>query len=166
MNEAVKPSFREGQLVVYPGRGLMQVRKIGSSKFLGREQAYTLVFKNKNLNGEITVPLKNEAVVGLRAISSPAEIRKALECLRGGKIEWPPEWRLRTEANYERIARGSIMDLAEALRIMNLVYGMRHIFGKEKEIYRLASRLFREEIEAAWGEEWAQKELLGILLEI
>jgi CarD family transcriptional regulator len=107
------------QVVVYPGQGIGIIEKIESRDILGIKQKYYIVaVVEKKM--KIMVPFKKAEEFGLRRIMDTKALAKVFRIFKERrKTRTEKDWKLRYQANLDKLKSGTNKDLAEVIRDLN-----------------------------------------------
>ena len=143
--------FKEGDLAVYPSRGVGKIVKILSSKEESGGTDY-YVFEMLNQNISIKVPRNKADKIGLRHITSSKKVKKILNSIKKREMDYPKlSWNKRQKHYQEKIRKGSfedIMDVYSELLYSSQKKGLS--FG-EKKIMENVKQIILDEISISSG---------------
>ncbi|MEY3407855.1 MAG: hypothetical protein RL038_916 [Actinomycetota bacterium] len=108
-------NFKVGDTVVYPRHGACTVQEVRKRVFKGEERDFLVLTVNSG-GMQIEVPSGNVEYVGIREVTSDAELESVFDVLRSPYIEEPTNWSRRFKANQEKLASGDVMKIAEVVR--------------------------------------------------
>jgi CarD family transcriptional regulator len=140
--------FKTGDKVVFPGHGVGTITKCESKDAFGKVQEFFTI----QLNGlKVMAPASNVDQMGLRRISSKAEILKTLSNIKTHKVDYHPGWQMRYRELLEKIKSGNFVDICEVLsHLRSEKDGYELSFG-ERKLLDLAKTLAIEEVSLALG---------------
>jgi CarD family transcriptional regulator len=138
--------FVVGQYVIYPSHGLGQIAACEEQDIAGfKLELLVIAFEKDRML--LRIPLNRAKASGLRPLSSPAEMAKALGALRGvpsKKILWS-----RRVHEYEtKINSGNPLFLAEVIRDLHKSDQKTDQTYGERQIYQAAIERFTRELAA------------------
>lgn len=136
--------FRVNEYVVYPAHGVGQILAIEDQEIAGAKmQLFVINFMNDKMT--LRVPTAKIANVGMRKLSDPALVRKALETLKGKARANTNIWSERTQEIEAKINSGDIVAIAEALRDLHPEATEREPSYSIRQLYEAAlDRMSRE----------------------
>jgi CarD family transcriptional regulator len=107
--------FRVNEYVVYPAHGVGQILAIEDQEISGAKlQLFVINFIKDKMT--LRVPTAKVANVGMRKLSDPALVKKALETLRGKVRVSTNSWSEQAQEIEAKINSGDIVAIAEVLR--------------------------------------------------
>src|SRR5215831_5413737 len=113
----MEPTFRVGDLAVYPAHGVAQIVGIETREISGNKQTFYILKILEN-GMKIMIPTRNAGAVGLR------------ELIRADEVEGQT-WNRRYREYMEKIKTGSVFEIAEVLRDLQRLKGDKELsFGE------------------------------------
>ncbi|MGB3273517.1 MAG: CarD family transcriptional regulator [Xanthobacteraceae bacterium] len=147
--EAKKPltqrqGFKTNEFVVYPAHGVGQILAIEEQEIAGaRLELFVISFMKDKMT--LRVPTAKVANVGMRKLSEPALVKKALETLRGRARIKRTMWSRRAQEYEAKINSGDIVAIAEVVRDLYRSEMQPEQSYSERQLYEAAlDRLSRE----------------------
>jgi CarD family transcriptional regulator len=147
--EAKKPltqrqGFKTNEFVVYPAHGVGQILAIEEQEIAGaRLELFVISFMKDKMT--LRVPTAKVANVGMRKLSEPALVKKALETLRGRSRNKRTMWSRRAQEYEAKINSGDIVAIAEVVRDLYRSEMQPEQSYSERQLYEAAlDRLSRE----------------------
>ncbi len=147
--EAKKPltqrqGFKTNEFVVYPAHGVGQILAIEEQEIAGaRLELFVISFLKDKMT--LRVPTAKVANVGMRKLSEPALVKKALETLRGRARIKRTMWSRRAQEYEAKINSGDIVAIAEVVRDLYRSETQPEQSYSERQLYEAAlDRLSRE----------------------
>ncbi len=147
--EAKKPltqrqGFKTNEFVVYPAHGVGQILAIEEQEIAGaRLELFVISFMKDKMT--LRVPTAKVANVGMRKLSEPALVKKALETLRGRARIKRTMWSRRAQEYEAKINSGDIVAIAEVVRDLYRSETQPEQSYSERQLYEAAlDRLSRE----------------------
>jgi len=140
-----KPNkFKTGDLVVYPWHGLGEVTSIETREFGGVElQLYVVSFEKEKMI--LRVPLGKASASGMRRVSTPDEMDKAITALRGRARVKRTMWSRRAQEYEAKLNSGNPVSIAEVVRDLHRGEDQPDQSYSERQLYEAAlDRLSRE----------------------
>jgi len=138
-------TFKIGDRAVYPSQGVAEVVGIESKEISGNEEVF-YVLKILDTQKKILVPLSKAESVGLRQVIGSSEVDAVLGILRDRNVVADTQtWNRRYRRYLEKIKTGSVFDVAEVLRDLNLrKFDKTLSFGERKMLDTARSLLVQE----------------------
>lgn len=138
-------TFQIGDRAVYPSQGVAEVVGIESKEISGNQEVF-YVLKILDTQKKILVPLSKAESVGLRQVIDSAEVTAVIGILRERNVPTDTQtWNRRYRRYLEKIKTGSVFDVAEVLRDLNLrKFDKTLSFGERKMLDTARSLLVQE----------------------
>ena len=138
-----------GDMVVYPARGVSRVEELEEKVVMQtRLRFYTL--RVLGSEEKIMVPESNVNNVGLRYVIDEDEVDEVFDILRERDISFDHgTWNRRYRAYVEKIKTGSIFEISEVLRDLNLLKVDKSLSFGERKMLDTARRLLVQELSVA-----------------
>ena len=158
----MQPSFKTGDMAVYPAHGVGEVEGIEQREILGfKQKVYVLRILDNNM--KIMIPTDKVEVVGLREVIAKSKVKDVYKILRkkNGVSSRTQTWNRRYREYMEKIKTGSIFDIAEVLRDLYLLKFDKDLSFGERKMLDTARNLLIKEISVARSvkEKVVEKEL-------
>jgi len=150
MDKNVKTLFKAGQEVVYPTQGVGRVEKIEEKEFRGKTILYYEIYLEVS-DMTVMVPVDKAVELGLRAIVSPAESKKALEIITKEYEPVPTDWKMRYQMNVDLLKKGEITDIATVVTTLYHRSKIKELPILERKLYDSALKLLIDEISFSIG---------------
>jgi len=143
--------FKIGDKAVYPSHGVGVVESIETRELYGNKKTYYILRILEN-GMTIMIPTDNVDAVGMREVISEDLVPRVFQILREKRIvvESHP-WNRRYREYSEKIKTGSVFEIAEVLRDLNLLKEQKELSYGEKKLMELAKSLLIKEISIASG---------------
>lgn len=149
--------FNVGDKVVHPMHGGGVIDSIVSERINGKTQEY-YVF-HMPLNGLVLkIPVSNAHLVGLRFVSSPAEIAAVMEAIPGLSVSCTSNWNRRYRENMDRLKSGDLMEVVWVIKCLALRESERGLSTGERKLLHSAKQIFISELVLATDEPYQQIE--------
>jgi len=164
MTKTKKPEFRPNDFVVYPAHGVGQILTIEEQVIAGMSlELFVISFEKDKMT--LRVPTNRAIEIGMRSLSTPDVISKALDTLRGKAKVKRAMWSRRAQEYEQKINSGDLMAIAEVVRDLHRADDQREQSYSERQLYEAAlERLTREVAAVAGGDEAsAQKQVDEVL---
>lgn len=156
--------FVSGDFVVYPAHGVGQVVKV-EQEDLGGFSIDLLVIHFDKERLTARVPVAKACAIGLRKLSSPDVMEKALKALTTRRRVVRTMWSRRAQEYEAKIHSGDPISIAEVIRDLHKKTGSLDQAYSERQIYQAALERLGREIAAIEriGEEEALDRLKRLL---
>ena len=138
------PEFRPNQYVVYPTHGVGKIISIERQDVAGtRLELFVISFDKDKMT--LRVPTAKAASIGMRSLSSPDLVAKALETLKGRARVKRAMWSRRAQEYEQKINSGDLIAIAEVVRDLYRAGDQPEQSYSERQLYEAArERLTRE----------------------
>lgn len=141
--------FAVGDKAVYPAQGVAEVVSIDTKEIMGTSQTF-YVLRVLDSDKKIMIPVEKVDQVGLRQIIQNGQIDEVYDILRERDVDLNTQtWNRRYRAYVEKIQTGSIFEIAEVLRDLNLLKAYKTLSFGEKKMLDNAKRLMIQELAIA-----------------
>ncbi|SEO19641.1 transcriptional regulator, CarD family [Rhodopseudomonas pseudopalustris] len=139
-----RQGFKAGEFVVYPAHGVGQILAIEEQEIAGAKlELFVINFIKDKMT--LRVPTAKVANVGMRKLSDPALVKKALETLKGRARVKRTMWSRRAQEYEAKINSGDIVAIAEVVRDLFRSESQPEQSYSERQLYEAAlDRLSRE----------------------
>ena len=115
MSKTKKNEFRPDDFVVYPAHGVGRIVSIEEQEVAGlRLEMFVISFEKDKMT--LRVPTARASEIGMRSLSTPDLIDRALETLRGKARVKRAMWSRRAQEYDQKINSGDLMSIAEVVR--------------------------------------------------
>lgn len=164
MSKAKKNEFRPNDFVVYPAHGVGQIVSIEEQEVAGlRLEMFVISFDKDKMT--LRVPTARASEIGMRGLSSPDLVTKALETLKGKARVKRAMWSRRAQEYEQKINSGDLMAIAEVVRDLHRNDEQREQSYSERQLYEAALDRLTREVAAVGGmdEGSAQKRVGEVL---
>ena len=145
MNEQKKRyDFQPEEYIVYPAHGVGQIVSIDKHEVAGIElEMFVISFEKDKMT--LRIPIEKASAIGLRSVSSPELILKAMETLKGRARVKRAMWSRRAQEYEQKINSGDLIAIAEVVRDLHRNDEQREQSYSERQLYEAAlERLTRE----------------------
>ncbi|MBD0866029.1 MAG: CarD family transcriptional regulator [Rhodobacteraceae bacterium] len=148
MRKSKKSKFRPNQYVVYPAHGVGRITSIEEREVAGTMlELFVISFEKDKMT--LRVPTNKATGVGLRLLSSPAVISKAMTTLKGKARIKRAMWSRRAQEYEQKINSGDLVAIAEVVRDLHRADDKREQSYSERQLYEAALERLTREIAAA-----------------
>jgi CarD family transcriptional regulator len=139
-----RQGFKTNEFVVYPAHGVGQILAIEEQEIAGaRLELFVINFMKDKMT--LRVPTAKVANVGMRKLSDPALVKRALETLKGRARVKRTMWSRRAQEYEAKINSGDIVAIAEVVRDLYRSESQPEQSYSERQLYEAAlDRLSRE----------------------
>lgn len=144
MTKTRKPEFRPNEFVVYPAHGVGKIISIEEQEIAGlRLELFVISFEKDKMT--LRVPTHKATEIGMRQLSSPDIVTKALDTLKGKARVKRAMWSRRAQEYEAKINSGDLVSIAEVVRDLFRADDQPEQSYSERQIFEGAcSRLARE----------------------
>jgi len=164
MSKAKKLDFRPNEFVVYPAHGVGKIISIEEQEVAGLTlELFVISFEKDKMT--LRVPTNKATEIGMRGLSSPDIVSKAMDTLKGKARVKRAMWSRRAQEYEQKINSGDLISIAEVVRDLHRNDDQREQSYSERQLYEAAlERLTREVAAVGGGDEIAaQKKVDDVL---
>ncbi len=150
-----------GDMVVYPAQGVAKVEGLEEKVIMDQPMRF-FVLRVLDSDKKIMVPENKVGSVDIRHVISEDEVDEVFDILRERSVSFDHgTWNRRYRAYLEKIKTGSIFEIAEVLRDLNLIKLEKNLSFGERKMLDTARRLLVQELSIAMNdsEEQVEQEL-------
>ncbi|WP_354543523.1 CarD family transcriptional regulator [Roseovarius sp. MBR-78] len=164
MSKARKTEFRPDEYVVYPAHGVGQIISIEEQEVAGITlELFVISFEKDKMT--LRVPTAKATEIGMRSLSSPDVISRAMTTLKGKARVKRAMWSRRAQEYEQKINSGDLIAIAEVVRDLHRSDDQREQSYSERQLYEAAlERLTREVAAASGGDEVQAARQVGDVL--
>ena len=164
MTKSKKSEFRPNEYVVYPAHGVGQIVSIEEQEIAGISmELFVISFEKDKMT--LRVPTHKAAEIGLRSLSSPEVVSRAMSTLKGKAKVKRAMWSRRAQEYEQKINSGDLIAIAEVVRDLHRNDDQREQSYSERQLYEAAlERLTREVAAVADGDEAAAAKKVDAVL--
>jgi len=139
-----RQGFKTNEFVVYPAHGVGQILAIEDQEIAGAKlELFVINFMKDKMT--LRVPTAKVANVGMRKLSEPALVKRALDTLKGRARVKRTMWSRRAQEYEAKINSGDIVAIAEVVRDLYRSESQPEQSYSERQLYEAAlDRLSRE----------------------
>jgi CarD family transcriptional regulator len=159
-----RSDFHPNDFIVYPAHGVGQILRIEEQEIAGtRMELFVISFEKDKMT--LRVPTAKAASVGMRCLSSPDIVTRALETLNGRARVKRTMWSRRAQEYEQKINSGDLISIAEVVRDLHRSDDQREQSYSERQLYEAALERLTREVAAVNGldEAGAQKTVDALL---
>ena len=107
--------FHTEEYIVYPAHGVGKIVSIDKHEVAGIElEMFVILFEKDKMT--LRIPIEKASAIGLRSVSSPELILKAMETLKGRPRVKRAMWSRRAQEYEQKINSGDLIAIAEVVR--------------------------------------------------
>ena len=157
--------FRPNEFVVYPAHGVGKIVSIDTQEVADMKiEMFVINFEKDKMT--LRVPTAKATAVGMRSLSSPDIVGKALETLKGRARVKRAMWSRRAQEYEQKINSGDLISIAEVVRDLHRNDDQREQSYSERQLYEAALERLTREVAAVDGiEEFKAQERVDAVLE-
>ncbi len=160
-----KAEFKANDFVVYPAHGVGKIISIDEDEVAGiRLEMFVISFEKDKMT--LRVPTNKASSVGMRSLSSPNVVGKAMETLKGRARVKRAMWSRRAQEYEQKINSGDLISIAEVVRDLHRNDDQREQSYSERQLYEAALERLSREVAAVDGiEEFLAQQKIGEVLD-
>jgi CarD family transcriptional regulator len=156
--------WKIGDKAVYPSHGVGQIKAVESNDLFG-VGALVYVLELLDSSRRILIPVQKAEQVGLRKVVSGDDAEGVLKILKEAPPPTKPmPWTKRQRALVEKLSSGSLFDVAEVLRELYHLKGVKDLSFGQRRLFDTATSLLVQELSVALDREAdaVEQEIRGI----
>ncbi|HSF92855.1 MAG TPA: CarD family transcriptional regulator [Paracoccaceae bacterium] len=156
--------FHPDDFVVYPAHGVGRIVSIEEQEVAGYKlEMFVITFEKDKMT--LRVPTAKATSSGMRSLSSPDIVGKAMETLKGRARVKRAMWSRRAQEYEQKINSGDLISIAEVVRDLHRSDDQREQSYSERQLYEAALERLTREVAAVDGldEDRAQKKVDEVL---
>jgi len=165
MTKNKKNEFRPNEFVVYPAHGVGKIVSIEEQEIAGLKlELFVISFEKDKMT--LRVPTNKAVEVGMRSLSTPDVVVKALDTLKGKARVKRAMWSRRAQEYEQKINSGDLLSIAEVVRDLHRTDDQREQSYSERQLYEAALERLTRDVAAVSGTDElnAQKQVDDVLL--
>ena len=165
MSKSKKLDFRPNEYVVYPAHGVGQIVSVEEQEVAGVNlELFVVAFAKDKMT--LRVPTHKATAVGMRSLSSPDIVSRAMFTLRGKAKVKRAMWSRRAQEYEQKINSGDLISIAEVVRDLHRTDEQREQSYSERQLYEAALERLTREVAAVRGSDEidAQRQVDEVLL--
>ncbi len=137
MSKSKKFEFRPDEYVVYPAHGVGQIVSIEEQEIAGITlELFVISFEKDKMT--LRVPTNKATEIGMRSLSSPDVVSKAMTTLKGKAKVKRAMWSRRAQEYEQKINSGDLIAIAEVVRDLHRTDDQREQSYSERQLYEAA----------------------------
>lgn len=139
-----RQGFKAGEHIVYPAHGVGQITSIEEQEIAGYKlELFVISFEKDKMT--LRVPVPKIAAVGMRKLSEPDVVKKALDTVKGRARVKRTMWSRRAQEYEAKINSGDLVAIAEVVRDLYRADNQPEQSYSERQLYEAAlDRMARE----------------------
>jgi CarD family transcriptional regulator len=150
MTKSKKHDFRANDHVVYPAHGVGRIISIEEQEVAGfKLELFVISFEKDKMT--LRVPTNKATEIGMRSLSSPDVISKAMITLKGRARVKRAMWSRRAQEYEQKINSGDLIAIAEVVRDLHRTDDQREQSYSERQLYEAALERLTREVAAVSG---------------
>ncbi len=136
--------FKAGEHIVYPAHGVGLISGIEEQEIAGYKlELFVISFEKDKMT--LRVPVSKIAAVGMRKLSEPVVVKKALDTVKGRARVKRTMWSRRAQEYEAKINSGDLIAIAEVVRDLFRAENQPEQSYSERQLYEAAlDRMARE----------------------
>ncbi|ADH90966.1 transcriptional regulator, CarD family [Ancylobacter novellus DSM 506] len=140
----IRQGFKTGEHIVYPSHGVGRITSIEEQEVAGfKLELFVIHFEKDKMT--LRVPVPKIASVGMRKLSEPTILKKALETLKGRARVKRTMWSRRAQEYEAKINSGDLVAISEVVRDLYRSEAQPEQSYSERQLYEAAlDRMARE----------------------
>ena len=165
MSKTKKAEDRPDDFVVYPTHGVGRIVSIEEQEVAGlRLEMFVISFEKDKMT--LRVPTARATEIGMRGLSTPDLVERALDTLKGKARVKRAMWSRRAQEYEQKINSGDLMSIAEVVRDLHRADDQREQSYSERQLYEAALERLTREVAAVSGvdEAGAAKQVDSVLV--
>jgi CarD family transcriptional regulator len=165
MTKSNNADFHPNDFVVYPAHGVGQIMSIEEQEIAGLTlELFVISFEKDKMT--LRVPTNKAAEVGMRSLSSPDVVSKAMATLKSKARVKKAMWSRRAQEYEQKINSGDLIAIAEVVRDLHRADDQREQSYSERQLYEAALERLTREIAVVHGdaEGEAQRKVDSVLM--
>jgi CarD family transcriptional regulator len=153
MSTTQRHAFNPDDYIVYPAHGVGKVVSIEEQEVAGITlELFVVSFEKDKMT--LRVPTNKALEIGMRGLSCPDTISRAMRTLKGKAKVKRAMWSRRAQEYEQKINSGDLIAIAEVVRDLHRTDDQREQSYSERQLYEAAlERLTREVAAVADGDE-------------
>ena len=152
MSKSKKSEFSPDEYVVYPAHGVGKIISIEEQEIAGISlELFVISFEKDKMT--LRVPTHKATEIGMRPLSSPDVILKAMTTLKGKAKVKRAMWSRRAQEYEQKINSGDLIAIAEVVRDLHRTDDQREQSYSERQLYEAALERLTREIAVVNGAE-------------
>ena len=143
-----RQGFKTNEHIVYPSHGVGRIVAIEDQEVAGfKLELFVISFEKDKMT--LRVPVSKIVSVGMRKLSEPAVVKKALETLKGRARVKRTMWSRRAQEYEAKINSGDLVSISEVVRDLYRSEAQPEQSYSERQLYEAALDRMARELAAA-----------------
>lgn len=142
--------FHPNDYVVYPAHGVGQIISVEEQEIAGISMELFVISFDKD-KMTLRVPTAKATSVGMRGLSSPDVVSRAMDTLKGRARVKRAMWSRRAQEYEQKINSGDLISIAEVVRDLHRNDEQREQSYSERQLYEAALERLTRELAAVDG---------------
>ena len=150
MSKSKKLDFKPNEYVVYPAHGVGKIVSVEEQEIAGVTlELFVVSFEKDKMT--LRVPTHKATEIGLRSLSSPETVSRAMSTLKGKAKVKRAMWSRRAQEYEQKINSGDLIAIAEVVRDLHRNDEQREQSYSERQLYEAALERLTREVAAVGG---------------
>jgi CarD family transcriptional regulator len=150
MTKIKNSDFRANDFVVYPAHGVGRIISIEEQEIAGlRLELFVISFEKDKMT--LRVPTHKALSIGMRSLSSPHGVGRAITTRKGKAKVKRAMWSRRAQEYEQKINSGDLIAIAEVVRDLHRTDDQREQSYSERQLYEAALERLTREVAAVSG---------------
>ena len=150
MSKSKNLAFKIDEFVVYPAHGVGKIVSVEEQEIAGTPlELFVIAFEKDKMT--LKVPTAKAIEVGMRSLSSPDLVSKAMTTLKGKARVKRAMWSRRAQEYEQKINSGDLIAIAEVVRDLHRTDDQREQSYSERQLYEAALERLTRELAAVKG---------------
>ena len=150
MSKTKTIDFRPNDYVVYPAHGVGRILSIEEQEVVGiKLELFVISFEKDKMT--LRVPTHKATEAGLRSLSTPDVVSRAMTTLKGKAKVKRAMWSRRAQEYEQKINSGDLVAIAEVVRDLHRCDDQREQSYSERQLYEAALERLTREVAAVSG---------------
>ena len=150
MTKIKTSEFHPNDFVVYPAHGVGRIISIEEQEIAGlRLELFVISFEKDKMT--LRVPTHKALSIGMRSLSSPDVVTRAMSTLKGKAKVKRAMWSRRAQEYEQKINSGDLISIAEVVRDLHRTDDQREQSYSERQLYEAALERLTREVAAVSG---------------
>jgi CarD family transcriptional regulator len=150
MTKTRASEFRPNDFVVYPAHGVGQIVSIEEQEIAGLKlELFVISFAKDKMT--LRVPTHKALDIGMRSLSTPDVVSRAMSTLKGKPKVKRAMWSRRAQEYEQKINSGDLISIAEVVRDLHRADDQREQSYSERQLYEAALERLTREVAAVSG---------------
>jgi len=150
MTKTRSNDFRPNDFVVYPAHGVGQIVSIEEQEIAGLKlELFVINFAKDKMT--LRVPTHKALDIGMRSLSTPDVVTRAMSTLKGKPKVKRAMWSRRAQEYEQKINSGDLIAIAEVVRDLHRADDQREQSYSERQLYEAALERLTREVAAVSG---------------